>query len=253
MIFRESSKGIKTINLENKPKLKEALYFLNDHNQLELNVRLNGTYSSTLNTGKTQQIEINNIIKPLNISKSWKVEFLKENDFKAIIPFNELIDWKDHENENIKYYSGTAIYRKHFNFNNQKLEKKERYILDLGTVSIAAEILLNGKNLGVLWKAPFKVDITEHLKKGENKLEIKVTNQWTNRLIGDERFPATDGYNKEKTSMPDWYMNNEPMPKSKRTTFTTANFYKWNKNLISAGLIGPIQIKNEKIIPLKNN
>ncbi len=245
VVFREPSKGIDYVNLENNLKDKKTEYILNSNNQLQLKVKQNGTYVSTLNSGGTQQIEVKNIAKPFSISEGWEVEFLKENNFEASIQFDELTDWKDHDNENIKYYSGTAIYRKGFNFNAKKAEETERYILDLGKVSIAAEVILNGKNLGVLWMSPFKVDITKELKQGVNNIEIRVTNQWTNHLIGDERFPTTDGYDKTADKMPGWYINNEPMPKSKRTTFTTAQFYNKNSELISAGLIGPVLIKNE--------
>lgn len=251
VVFRESSKGINYVNLENHPKSKNGEFLLNDKNQLALVAKENGVYSATLNSGEKMKLEIKNVAKSYTISGSWEVEFLKENDFEATIQFDELVDWKDHFNESIKYYSGTAIYRKTFNFKAKETTKSERYILDLGNVSIAAEVILNGENLGVLWIVPFTIDITKELIQGENTLEIKVANQWTNHLIGDERFPATDGYDKEGLSMPTWYINNEPMPKSERTTFTTANFYKWDKNLISAGLLGPVQIKNENVIFLK--
>ncbi|PQJ77587.1 hypothetical protein BTO16_11925 [Polaribacter glomeratus] len=248
VVFRESSRGIHTVSLENQPNNIQTEYILNSKNQLQLMVKENGIFIANLDSGEKRRIEIKNIEKPIDISKNWNVEFLKENDFEAKIPFKELTDWKDHKNENINYYSGTAVYRKSFSFDDKKSEKTARYILDLGKVSIAAEVILNGKNLGVLWMSPFKLDITKQLQKGENTLEIKVTNQWTNRLIGDERFPATDGFDKEGASMPDWYVNNQPMPKSKRTTFTTANFYYENSSLISAGLLGPVQIKNERLI-----
>ncbi len=251
VVFRESSKGIQAVNLENNSKDKNAEYVLNSMNQLQLKASANGSYATSLNPDKKQDIVVKNIAKPVVINGGWEVSFLKENDYEATIHFDELTEWKNHTNENIKYYSGTAIYSKTFNFEAKKTEETERYILDLGKVSIAAEVILNGKNLGVLWMPPFKVDITKELKKGTNKLEIKVTNQWTNRLIGDERFPATDGYNKEDLSMPAWYINNEPMPKSDRTTFTTAQFYTKNSPLLSAGLLGPVQIKNEIVFLIK--
>ncbi|SNR77060.1 Glycosyl hydrolases family 2, sugar binding domain [Lutibacter agarilyticus] len=251
VVFRESSKEINYVSLENGPKDKNTEFLLNEKNQLELVAKENGAYLVTFKSGEKMELDLKDMAQPYNINGSWEVEFLKDNDFEATLPFDELTDWKDHFNENIKYYSGTAIYRKTFNFDTKKTGKTERYILDLGKVSIAAEVILNGKNLGVLWIAPFIIDITKELKQGENTLEIKVTNQWTNHLIGDERFSATDGYDKTAISMPDWYINNETMPKSKRTTFTTAQFYNKNSRLLSAGLLGPVQIKNERMMLLK--
>ncbi len=248
VVFRESSKGINSVKLEGNNNDNKAVFVLNEKNELTLKATDNGAYSAILNSGKKQEVEVKNILKPFTLEGAWEVEFLKENNFEATISFDKLIDWKDHPNVNVKYYAGTAIYRKNFNFDKKEIAKEERYILDLGEVSIAAEVILNGENLGVLWMSPFKIDITKELKKGVNNLEIRVTNQWTNRLIGDERFPAIDGYDKEGLTMPNWYINNQPMPKSERTTFTTANFYNKNSLLISAGLIGSVKIKNEKIV-----
>ena len=123
-------------------------------------------------------------------------------------------------------------------------------MLDLGKVSVVAEVTLNGKNLGVYWLSPYSVDITEALVSGPNKLEIRITNQWTNRLIGDLRFPATDNYDSNGINMPDWYINNESMPPGKRTTFTTYNFYNQKSKLISAGLLGPVKIIQFKHVAL---
>jgi hypothetical protein len=83
-------------------------------------------------------------------------------------------------------------------------------------------------------------------------LEIHITNQWTNRLIGDERFPATDGYDKSAIKMPDWYINNEPMPAGERSTFCTYSFYKKDSELISAGLLGPVSISERNIVTIND-
>ena len=85
--------------------------------------------------------------------------------------------------------------------------------------------------MGVSWLSPFELDITDALLAGINHLEIYVTNQWTNKLIGDERYPTSySGYKLEgnfpKGRMMDWYVNNEPLPGGKRTTFCTGGFYK---------------------------
>jgi hypothetical protein len=151
---------------------------------------------------------------------------------------------------NIKYYSGRAIYRKEFSFDKSKATAEDRFLLDLGKVHVVAEVILNGKNLGILWLTPFRVDVTDALISGENTLEISITNQWTNRLIGDEQFPATDGYDKSAEKMPVWYVNNEPMPAGERSTFCTATFYKASDPLMPSGLIGPVKIIIEKQIDI---
>ena len=91
--------------------------------------------------------------------------------------------------------------------------------MDLGSVKELAEVLVNGKSVGVVWKAPFRIDITSALKTGSNKLEVKVTNLWVNRLIGDAQPGET-----------------------KKITFTTMPFYQANSPLLPSGLLGPVQI-----------
>jgi hypothetical protein len=93
------------------------------------------------------------------------------------------------------------------------------YEIDLGSVKNVAEVFINGKSMGTVWKTPFKVNITEGVKKGLNTLEIKVTNLWVNRLVGDA----------------------QPDVKTK-TTFTTMPFYQANAPLMSSGLLGPVVI-----------
>ncbi|MGB3151430.1 MAG: glycosylhydrolase-like jelly roll fold domain-containing protein, partial [Maribacter sp.] len=251
VVFRESSKGVPAVTLENHPKSITDEFILGDKNQLQLKTSENGTYNTHFNSGERQELTVKNIKAPISIDKGWKVAFLGQQEVETTVTFDSLIDWKDHNNQEIKYYSGTATYHKTFNFDLENTIETDRFILDLGKVSIAAEVIINGQNLGVLWMAPFKVDITQALKNGANNLEIKVTNQWTNRLIGDERFAATDEYSKTDALMPAWYVNNEPMPVSERTTFTTAQFYNANSPLLSAGLVGPVYIHNEQIIAVK--
>jgi hypothetical protein len=87
--------------------------------------------------------------------------------------------------EGVKYFSGTATYTKTMNVDRRWFRAGEKVLLNLGTVNDLAEISVNGKALGILWKSPYEVDVTSVLKPGTNKVEIKVTNQWSNRLIGD--------------------------------------------------------------------
>lgn len=230
VVFRESSKGISAVS--NTEDLAKGEYFLTKENQLK--------------------VEVFSDKSPQKIEGSWEVEFLKENDFAAKQVFDELTDWKDNPDENVKYYSGTAIYRTTFNWEND-MSNPDKYILDLGDVKIVAEVTLNGKNLGVDWIPPFELDITDALVQGENQLEIRITNQWSNKLIGDERFPPSYvGYKLEgnfpKGKMMDWYINNEPLPAGQRTTFCTADFYKVGDELMPSGLLGPVFIKKKKII-----
>jgi hypothetical protein len=231
---------------------KNIDFFRNDKKQLQANVSEKGSYKIELSNGNSWQFNVNNLAKPLNISGAWDVKFNKNQGYGGTEKFNQLTDWKDAAKDSIKYFSGTATYYKTINIPANYLKKENSYLLDLGDVSIVAQLKLNGTDLGVLWIPPFKTDITKYLKVGDNTLEIEVTNQWSNRLIGDERYPKQDGgyemqNGKSEGKMPEWYINNLPMPTGPRTTFTTASFYNKNSPLVSSGLLGPV-----KIIPSVN-
>jgi hypothetical protein len=116
----------------------------------------------------------------------------------------------------IKYFSGTASYKSTFM---APKNLKGEYMIDLGEVKNVAEVLVNGKSLGTVWKKPFKVELSDAFKMGENSIEIKVTNLWVNRLIGDA----------------------QPETKSK-ITFTTMPFYQANSPLLPSGLLGPVKV-----------
>lgn len=252
VVFRESSKGVQTVSLEQN-NYSNAEYVLNNSNQLVLNSSQKGTFSALMNNGEKSEIIIDHIDEPTSISGSWEVEFQKENGYEAIHTLSALSDWKNHTNDDIKYYSGTAIYRKSFNFLKSDKAHQTQYFLDLGKVHVIAQVTLNGKDLGVYWMPPFHIDISDALLDGENKMEVHITNQWTNRLIGDERFTATDGYKNTNERMPDWYVNNEHLPAGERSTFCTYPFYKKHSKLISAGLVGPVTIYEQRQITLKNH
>ena len=130
--------------------------------------------------------------------------------------FDKLSPWAENTDANVKYFSGTATYENSFNL---KAKGKGAYIIDLGDVKNIAEVMVNGKNMGIAWKKPFRLDITGALKAGDNKIQIKVTNLWVNRLIGDS----------------------QPGVKTK-TTFTTMPFYQANSPLLPSGLLGPVKL-----------
>ena len=125
----------------------------------------------------------------------------------------------------MKYFSGTAVYKTAFAFaGHSKIQNlKSKIYLDLGTVSETAKVTLNGKELGVVWCAPRRVDITGAIKTGENILEIEVVNNWPNRLIGDGKLPANQ--RRTKTNIDKYHP-----PKTGEHA------------LLPSGLLGPVQI-----------
>ena len=122
------------------------------------------------------------------------------------------------------------------------IEKDKRYYLDLGKVCNMARVKVNGIDKGVLWTAPWQIDITELIREEENTIEIEVANLWINRHIGDENEPW-DGVADGK--WPEWLINGTERP-TRRYTFTTHRFYKKDDRLYESGLLGPVMIKTLK-------
>jgi hypothetical protein len=123
-----------------------------------------------------------------DLAGAWEVQFdPKWGGPEKPVIFNTLADWTDQSDPGIKFYSGTATYRKSFDWSHPGLSSDLRppISLSLGVVHNIARVRLNGKDLGVIWCAPWRVDISSALQPGANNLEIEVVNLWPNRLIGD--------------------------------------------------------------------
>jgi hypothetical protein len=175
------------------------------------------------------------------IGGPWSLSFPPGKGAPATATFDKLISWPDSSVDGIKYFSGTASYRTSFDAG--KLNAKNAsYWLDLGEVKNFAEVRLNGHALPTLWKAPFRIDVSPYLKSGSNDLEIKVTNLWPNRLIGDEHYPPDAKYNGPIQSWPDWLKGPNPKLPGQRVTFATWEFFGKNDPLLPSGLIGPAKI-----------
>jgi hypothetical protein len=169
----------------------------------------------------------------------WNVAFDTAWGGPSEIVFDELSDWSERPEEGIKYYSGIAKYSKEFDFPEYPEFRSSEMFLNLGSVRNLARVNLNGRDLGVLWTSPWKLRVTDCIKKTGNKLKIEVANLWINRLIGDEMKPF-DGI--ENGKWPDWLINGKPRT-SGRYTFTTHHYYKKGDQLSESGLLGPVRIE----------
>jgi hypothetical protein len=155
-------------------------------------------------------------------------------DMPGTITFDALQDWTTRTESGIRYYSGIATYRKNWNVADVP---KGRSYLDLGVVHDMARVRLNGKDLGVLWCAPWRIEVTDAIRAGDNSLEIEVANRWPNRLIGDKQPADANARTVESPSSP-----GEETLKTGRYTFTTHDPYNADSPLLPSGLLGPVQL-----------
>ena len=185
----------------------------------------------------------------------WNVAFPAGWDAPASATFDSLIPWNEHTDNGIKYFSGTATYTKRIACEKARalVAQSDRVMLDLGVVKNFAEVTVNGKKFPVLWKPPFRLDITDAVKgKDAIDLEIKVTNLWPNRLIGDDTLYADDCEWMGKTrrgvkefgvrEIPQWVKEGKPSPTG-RHTFTTWRHWSKEDDLLPSGLIGPVILR----------
>jgi hypothetical protein len=146
----------------------------------------------------------------------------------------------------VKYFSGTATYHRKFETATTLLAPDRMFCLDLGRVAVIAQVKLNGRDLGILWKPPFCVDITGVLRAGANDLEVSVVNLWVNRLIGDEQLPEDGEWKSQDNGAvlqqwPQWLLQNKPRPTG-RVAFTTWKHWTKDDPLMESGLLGPVRI-----------
>lgn len=177
------------------------------------------------------------IIPLIAIEGSWQVGFDSKFGGPESIQFDELMDWTTHEKRGIKYYSGIGTYKKTFQIDEVN---RETYFIDLGIVNDIARVKLNGQDLGVVWCAPWRLDISKALKVGTNELEIEVANRWINRLLGDTQEPDA---NVRTVKFDNGLLGGQEF-KTGRYTFTTKEAMRSFKftEPISSGLLGPVQI-----------
>jgi hypothetical protein len=157
--------------------------------------------------------------KALRVLKGpWVVHFQADRGAPEQATFLDLKSWSASAESGIRYFSGTASYETRLEAPPSWLKDGARIELDLGSVKSLAEVLVNGRSAGILWKPPFRADVTTLLRAGANSLTIKVTNLWVNRLIGDKQ------------------------PQAKPVTSTTFNPYSADSPLIDSGLLGPVTV-----------
>jgi hypothetical protein len=206
--------------------------------------------SVSLSDGETRTVSLAARPADLILREPWEVSFVDGRGAPPSAMFEELASWSKHSDPGIKCYSGTAVYRT--TFAASVAPQGQTVILDLGDVANIAKAFVNGQFAGVLWKAPFRVDVTRLLRNGSNTLEIHVANRWINRLIGDEALPVDYAYQPPGTSkftdgrlltLPEWLYDPSKRAARKRHSFSTWRHYEADSPLVPSGLLGPVKLE----------
>jgi hypothetical protein len=197
--------------------------------RLTLEARQAGNYELKTASGKTQEANVTSVPAPREIDGRWEVLFPPKWGAPEKITLDHLMSLSDSSIAGVKYFSGTATYLKTFDWDpktNAAGENSE-YWIDLGEVQVMARIKLNGHDLGILWKPPYRRNITSALQPGSNTLEIRVANLWPNRMIGDAALPVAERFT---WSSYEPFTKDSPLPKS--------------------GLLGPVIIQTIQTVKL---
>lgn len=148
----------------------------------------------------------------------WDVRFPPHLGAPPHVRLDELRSWTESSDVGVKYFSGTATYERILAISPQWVKDRSRVMLDLGLVKNIAEVRVNRHSAGIAWKAPFTIDITDALKAGDNRLQIRITNLWPNRLIGDRQ------------------------PGAHAIAFATYDPFTADSPLLPSGLLGPVRV-----------
>jgi len=211
----------------------------------------NGQVELQLADGKVLRAVAADLPAPQFVPGPWNLSFPPNWGAPPSVTLDQLISWTDHTNPGVRYFSGTAAYEKDLEISPDRFRAGTELWLDLGAVKNFATVSLNGQECGVLWKPPYRLNITAAAKPGVNHLVIKVTNLWANRLIGDEQLPPDCEWNGDQLKeWPQWLLAGQPSP-SGRLTFTTWHHLTKNSPLLESGLLGPVTLCTAAIIPAK--
>ena len=247
LVFRDTSRGTDSITAATRNGRAEpwldATITASGH--VRLLAAKAGKYKLKTASGKTLQAELKELPGPVIVGGPWDLQFPTNADAPKHLRLEKLISWPEHPEPGVRYFSGAATYSNTLHLPNEFVRRNRRVFLDLGRVQVIAEVKVNGRDFGILWKPPFEAEVTEAIHAGDNALEIKVVNLWPNRLIGDEQLaedcrwrPAEGGAGQALAEWPSWLAEGKPSPTG-RLTFTTRKLWTRDSPLLESGLLGP--------------
>jgi hypothetical protein len=185
-----------------------------------------GNHVVRMADGTHASARVESIPPTVAVPAPWQVRFLAGPNAPPDTVFETLASWSKHDTAQVRFFSGTAAYLARFTLGPEHVNDDVRVFLNLGAVRNLAEVRLNDKPCGLLWTQPYRLDVTDAIAAGDNALEVRVTNYWPNRLIGDAIAPQHE-----------------------RVTRTNMTVFKKDSSLLEAGLLGPVTLDFAKRVP----
>lgn len=231
VVFRASNRAVDPVisfARDGGAVSKQEALTVTDDGTMTFPVWQSGTYEMKTASGRTLRATVAPLPGVTELTGAWTVKFPPGWGAPAEWPLAQLASWTEQANEGVKHFSGTATYVKEFDLAPEAIASGRILRLDLGRVKEIAEVKLNGQDLGALWKPPFHIALSGAAHAGKNRLEVRVTNLWPNRIIGDLQLPEKD-----------------------RRTWTTFNPFKADSPLLESGLLGPVRIEVGETVVFK--
>ena len=199
--------------------------------KLQLLAREPGRYEIKTASGKILTKDVAKLPAPLELDGPWELSFPPKWGAPEKVTLPALISWSASAEEGVKHFSGTATYQNIFQITSEQMANHQAKIfLDLGEVNVMARVKVNGQDCGVAWRRPFRVEVTDAVRPGVNRLEIQVANLWPNRMIGDAARAQTN-----------------------RFTWSSWEPFKSDTPLLPSGLLGPVTIFSSSPVPAKSS
>lgn len=226
---------------------------------LVLTAREPGDYRINFSDGQSRNVHVPDLPAPRALEGPWQLAFPSGWGALDQVELPRLISWTEHDHPDVRHFSGTATYAIEFDLAQDILSGAYRLWLELGAVQVMAQVEVNGEDLGVLWKEPYTVDVTDAVRMGRNRLEVRLTNLWVNRLIGDAALPddvewlngSTSGRGRAPADIPEWAVRGAPRPSPERKAFATWQHVDAGDPLQPSGLLGPVILRPVRNVRVK--
>jgi hypothetical protein len=232
VVFREAEDPLPGLQVteEGDPVEGDALRVNHwDGKRASLQVSKAGKFRVATGDGRSVDVTVDLLPVEMELLGPWEVRFAGGPKAPEPQQLDKLISWTEHADEAVRFFSGVGTYRHNFTLSRNELADDYRWVLDLGDLWAMGEVYLNDRSLGVLWKPPYTVDVTDALRTGSNQLRIEVANTWSNRLVGDAQGPASE--------------------RVTRTNITVTGGKRWrDAPLLPSGLFGPVRLVAERVV-----